>query len=136
MDYVGLFTLLARWLYQDDRFDGFLFTSITINKNHDAYPHRDVGNAGNSIIRGLGEYDGGRLFWFPHDRGDVNPDSLDMSEAEYLDITDFTCFDGQCVHGVEPFTGERITVIFFTTITSADDEAEANIRLLRSWQGI
>ena len=40
---------------------GFVFTSITVNKNFQTYPHYDSNNVGNSMIIALGDYKGGNL---------------------------------------------------------------------------
>ena len=85
-------------------------------------------------MRVLGDYSGGRLFWFPDDDGSLCPESLDMNKAVYPDMSDFISFDENCIHGVEDFDGERISVIFFSTITGQNADAGPSCRLLKDWQ--
>ena len=131
----SVYTLLSKWLLQDPRWCDFEFTSITINKNHDAAAHRDIGNAGPSIARIVGDFVGGHLFHFPLDDGLSNPVELPMHEAELLDTSDFVLFDGNQAHGVFPFEGERYSVIYFTTQTALCPEAEGLVQDLRWRQG-
>ena len=127
----SVYTLLARWLLQDPRWCDFAFTSITINKNHAAAAHRDVGNTGPSVARTLGTFVGGELFHFPQDDGLSDPAELPMHEAEILDTSDFVLFDGTQAHGVFPYAGERYSVIYFTTQTATCPEAVSLVRDLK-----
>ena len=124
------------WLRQDKDCDDFEFLSIQINDNHDAAKHRDVGNMGPSMARTVGRFDGGHLFWFPHDVGFAAPEDFPEDEAVQIDTDRFARFDGRCVHGVTPFTGERFSAIFFTPQMSSCDEALETKLMLRRWQEV
>ena len=138
LDLENVYRLLARWLRQDPSFSDFAFTSITINKNHASAVHRDIGNCGLSVIRILGSFEGGYVYWFPEDDGSMPiasfADKCPEEEAVFLPMSEFTSFDGRRAHGVTPFQGERFSVIFFTTVTSTERGAERNRRLLQGWQ--
>lgn len=83
----------------------FEFNQIVINKNFEIMPHKDASNVGVSYIIGLGEYTGGELVVDYEDH------------KEYHDIRHkFYTFDGsKYLHWVEPFKGERFTLVFYNT---------------------
>ena len=122
---VAVFVVLTKWLRGDDRFKDFSFTSITINRAHAAAVHRDSANIGPSVVRTLGDYNGGKLFWFPQDEGVEDVMSFSFDQSSELDTSMFQMFDGNKAHGVTPFTGDRMSVIFFTSkqIEWADEPA-------------
>ena len=79
------------------------FTSITVNQNYVAAPHKDKGNIGNSYLVAFGDYTGGEL------------ELLEGSEKGLYDvrtplITDFS----KVLHTVRPFTGNRYSLVFYT----------------------
>eukprot|EP00812_Abedinium_dasypus_P006859 NODE_186_length_1846_cov_343.211614.p1 GENE.NODE_186_length_1846_cov_343.211614~~NODE_186_length_1846_cov_343.211614.p1 ORF type:complete len:502 (+),score=184.55 NODE_186_length_1846_cov_343.211614:3-1508(+) len=117
--YPALMRLLMRW-WADTRPAGwgehFAFTSINLNCDYAARVHRDQNNTGPSAIKALGDFEGGRLWYWSKD---AHPrplaTTLKKADAELLDIRKkWTLFDGNCGHGVEPFTGHRLSVVFFT----------------------
>ena len=126
----NVFRLLTVWLRGDPNFAQFSFTSITINVGSQL--HRDIGNAGPSTVRTLGNYSGGELRWFPSDDGSWDPQTVRMYDGEVIDTSSFQEFDGNCLHGVSDFTGERWSVIFFTTSQLQDVEDEQRDWLLES----
>ena len=130
----SVYTLLSRWLLQDPKWCDFQFTSITINKNHGAVAHRDSGNAGLSVARTCGNFVGGNLYHFPMDDGSLAPAEMPLQDAIFLDTSDFALFDGNQVHGVSPYEGERYSMIFFTTLTSLRPGAEKLADMLWWWQ--
>ena len=82
----------------------FIYTTITINKNVKALPHRDKNNSGISLIIGFGDYEGGGLYV--------------EEEAGYIlhDIKHkLLYFNGvHQTHYTEDFTGgDRWTAIFY-----------------------
>lgn len=106
---------------------GFPFTSIQVNKNYAARPHVDKNNLGVSLILGLGDYSEGQL-WVHDETGSVDltvEEDITSSGRSYrkgrtyrgqeLDIRDqWAVFDGNRLHAVRPFTGERFSLVFFT----------------------
>ena len=90
----GIFELLTRWLRSDPQWHDFLFSSITINKNHDAALHRYSGNVGPSVIVTAGSYSGGDLRVFPDDDRISHPSCFRLEDGELLHTDDFVLFDG------------------------------------------
>jgi predicted 2-oxoglutarate/Fe(II)-dependent dioxygenase YbiX len=82
----------------------FKYTSIQVNKNMQCAPHRDSLNDGLSYIIGLGDYTGGDLV-VHHKDGTTTAHNIRNK---------FVKFDGHEVHHVEPFEGERYSLVFFT----------------------
>lgn len=80
------------------------FNSITVNQNYRADKHRDRNNVGNSFLVGFGNYTGGRLLIHEGDLSgnhDINCKAI---------TTDFS----KVLHSVEPFEGERFSLVFYT----------------------
>jgi len=120
--YENVTKLLCQWFVTHkgkDMPEDFGFTGININHNYAGRRHRDNGNEGPSAIKALGAFTGGKLNYFPKDfkrpaRGDV--DLLDPKESIALDISKkMTFFCGNNAHGVQPFQGDRFSLVFFTT---------------------
>lgn len=89
----------------------FKYTSVQVNKNMACRPHRDAGNEGPSYIIGLGDYTGGRLVVWD-----------DAGKQQRIDIRNrFFRFDGRKLHAVEPFKGERYSLVFFTVKKHANE---------------
>lgn len=97
--------------------DSFPCTSININANYAGKRHRDGNNEGPSLIRAFGEFAGGELRYWPEDTGLRSKalDCLSHSDAHVFNIMKETVlFDGRKAHEVDPFCGERISVVFFS----------------------
>jgi len=96
----------------------FPFTTICVNKGFAAARHRDNNNVGISIVRALGDFQGGRLLYWPQDPGARDcPDVADLNPeaAVTMDVGSKFCFvDGRKAHEVEPFMGERYSLVYFT----------------------
>ena len=81
----------------------FPFTSITINENYSAGPHRDRGNEGQSFLVAFGEYTGGELNIAEGDLSGNYP-------VKHLPlITDFTTQ----THSVLPWEGDRYSLVYY-----------------------
>merc|ERR1712060_751013 len=115
--------LICKW-FADNRGTGqlppdFGFTGININHNYAGRRHRDNGNEGPSAIKAIGKFTGGKLNYFPKDvkkAGRCDVTALNPSESLALDISQrFTLFNGNNAHGVQPFKGDRFSLVFFTT---------------------
>jgi hypothetical protein len=78
----------------------FKFTSIQIDRQRRSPLHCDANNHGRSLMMGLGDYVGGRL-WL-HGTG-----PLDCRER-------FVEFDGNVAHCTLPFKGERFSLMYYT----------------------
>mmetsp|Transcript_81726 Transcript_81726/g.155172 ORF Transcript_81726/g.155172 Transcript_81726/m.155172 type:complete len:424 (-) Transcript_81726:214-1485(-) len=96
----------------------FVCTAINLNCNYAGRRHRDGNNEGPSVIRAFGKFKGGKLLYHVKDtQKNPRPDlqTLDKKDAMTLDLAKSTAvFDGNRAHEVEPFTGERYSVVFFT----------------------
>tara|TARA_R100000278_G_C5443494_1_gene154545 strand:- start:68 stop:658 length:591 start_codon:yes stop_codon:yes gene_type:complete len=85
--------------------EDFEFNQIVINKNFEIMPHKDASNVGVSYIIGLGEYT----------NGDLVVDYEDYEERHNIRHKFYT-FDGsKYTHWVEPFEGERFTLVFYNS---------------------
>jgi hypothetical protein len=81
----------------------FPYTSITVNENYTAGPHRDKGNVGQSLLVAFGDYTGGDLQILDGDLSGnhcVNRTPL---------ITDFTTQ----THRVLPWEGNRYSLVYY-----------------------
>ena len=78
------------------------YTSITLNQNYAAAPHRDKGNVGVSYLVAFGDYTGGELELLEGDKG--------LYDVRTPLITDFS----KVLHAVKPFTGDRYSLVFYT----------------------
>lgn len=97
----------------------FGFTGININHNYAGRRHRDANNEGPSAIKAIGKFSGGTLNYFPKDvkrSGRCKVEELNPKESIVLDLAkSFKLFNGNNAHGVNPFKGERFSLVFFTT---------------------
>jgi hypothetical protein len=103
----------------------FACTSVQVNRTGSA-PHVDKNNEGPSLICGLGNYVGGRL-WV-ESAGGLVPSKLPQNfprhskykpgntyQGAFVDIENsFVKFDGNVLHHTEEFDGERWSLVFFT----------------------
>lgn len=114
--------LVCKWFVEgkgSDIPDDFGFTGININHNYAGRRHRDNGNEGPSAIKAIGKFSGGKLNYFPKDvkkpgRRDVT--ELDPKESVAFDLSKKpVLFNGNNAHGVQPFKGNRFSLVFFTT---------------------
>ena len=77
--------------------------------------HRDGNNAGPSLTRSFGNFSGGRLLYFPDDDRRRQLEDLRQQDAVPLNTrSGFLLFDGDRAHSVEPFEGERYSLVFFS----------------------
>jgi hypothetical protein len=114
--------LLCQWFRAElgnDIPDDFGFTGININHNYAGRRHRDNGNEGPSAIKAIGKFTGGKLNYFPKDvkkPGRIDVAALDPADSIASDLSKkFVFFNGNNAHGVQPFGGERFSLVFFTT---------------------
>eukprot|EP00927_Polykrikos_kofoidii_P078335 TRINITY_DN7516_c0_g1_i1.p1 TRINITY_DN7516_c0_g1~~TRINITY_DN7516_c0_g1_i1.p1 ORF type:complete len:480 (+),score=52.83 TRINITY_DN7516_c0_g1_i1:75-1514(+) len=107
--------LLCQWLQDQLGRDQFPFTSISINKGYAAAVHRDKGNKGPSAARAIGNFRGGELRYWRAIPANVDLRALRKADSVLLDSRHGVAFfDGNRPHGVEDFTGERFSAVFFT----------------------
>jgi len=75
------------------------FNNITLNKNFQCKPHRDIHNKSDSFIIGIGDYQGGELI--------IEGTPIDIKNRWYS-------FNGKKqTHWTAPFTGTRYTIIYY-----------------------
>lgn len=117
-DFPDFTRLLSRWLADHrpaELEEDFPFTSINVNFKYAARRHRDGNNMGPSIIKGLGNYTGGELVYFPNDDRSRHLDELPQTDGIAVSIKDnFVLFNGNCAHEVNAFEGERYSLVFFS----------------------
>jgi len=94
--YPETYRILQELIHEID--PDFEYTTICCNKNVCALPHVDGNNEGESIIVGLGDYNGGEMV--------IGGETFDVKNKP-------TRFDGRIEHYTKPFTGDRYTVIWF-----------------------
>jgi len=82
----------------------FRFTSIQVNQNVKCKPHKDQSNVGETLIIGFGDYCGGDI---------LIKEKQDLIKS-YNVLGNFLRFDGKSLHWTAPWTGNRITVLFYT----------------------
>lgn len=88
---------------------GIPFTSITVNDNYKAAPHRDRGNIGESYLIGFGEYSGGELQIY---EGDLSG----CYNVRYNPlVTDFS----KVLHSVKQWEGQRYSLVYYTAKNSS-----------------
>ena len=86
----------------------FPFTSITLNENFSAGPHRDRGNEGKSFLVAFGDFTGGELNIAEGDLSGNYP-------VRHLPlITDFTTQ----THSVLPWEGNRYSLVYYNLKSS------------------
>lgn len=109
--------LLSSWARKRSPNGDLPFTTISLNKNYAGRLHRDSGNMGPSIGLAIGPFTGGRLRFWADDSGRGSRSHVEEVRNEpsvLLNIKQGVVFDGNCAHEVQPFEGERYSLIFFT----------------------
>jgi len=112
--------LINKWL-ADNKPPGlsakFVNTALNLNCNYNGRRHRDQNNEGISVIRAFGKFKGGKLRYWAKDVKKPRPkvDTLNIKDATAFDLAKETVvFDGNRAHEVDPFEGQRYSVVFFT----------------------
>jgi hypothetical protein len=84
---------------------GWDYETITVNHGVKAKKHKDTGNAGDSVIIGIGDFTGGDIkVW---DENDKNPKEYNLKDQPLM-------FNGAThYHQTMPFKGDRYTFIFY-----------------------
>jgi hypothetical protein len=96
----------------------FKYTTIQVNKNLECKPHIDQNNVGDSYAIAFGEYTGGEL----------------VVEGEAFNIRNrWKRFDGRKAHWVEPFHGERYSLVFFTHTFKPPDRRLRNLSVTKTF---
>ena len=112
--YPSVLRMLAVWLHDSRPASlamDFPFTSVSVNYAYAARKHRDGFNAGPSLTKAIGAFDGGRLFQWPDDDGRTALEALRQQDAIALDTKEFVLFDRRRAHEVEAFRGERYSLV-------------------------
>lgn len=100
------------------------WNAITVNDNYQASAHRDKGNVGESFLVAFGNYQGGCLT--------LHEGDLKGSHAVRHTplITDF----GATLHSVEPWTGHRCSLVFYTAARTPEDLPQPSVEFIDgSW---
>lgn len=113
--------------YFKDTHGTFPFTSVNVNYNYAARIHRDRGNCGPSFIKAFGDFTGGELNYFSNDDGSLPLSLIPRSERECVDISkNWKLFDGLRAHSVQPYQGERFSLVYYSTKYKAAHRKTAN----------
>ena len=89
--------------FRDIYFKDFEFNSIQLNKNYALGRHIDRGNNGNSVLVACGDYSGG-----------LTVVEYENEIKKYDARLQPTIFDGcKYYHYVEPFVGQRYSLVFY-----------------------
>lgn len=95
----------------------FAFTSVTVNQNYKADPHRDRGNIGESYLVAFGDYINGEL--------EIHEGPLKgLHDVRQPIIADFT----KILHSVKEFQGTRYSLVYYTCKKS-EGLPEASVEL-------
>jgi hypothetical protein len=87
---------------------GMDITSITLNHGVKAKKHVDSFNVGDSVIVGIGNYDGGKLRVYEGGRDSEVYTAYDIHDKPLM-------FNGaKFAHETEDFTGDRYTIIYYS----------------------
>merc|ERR1712072_1316284 len=119
----NLTKLLIRYIRQDH--PDFFFSSIVINVNVESAPHVDKNNLGLSKVIAFGKHRGGKLwvhdddgaqaFTLPHFPKHYLYKAGQTYNGRLLDICKkWQDLDGNRLHYTQPFTGTRISIIYYT----------------------
>jgi len=104
--YKEMFEKSINFFYKN--INDFKVSSIQYNYNNGCKKHRDGKNVGLSYIIAFGDYTGGRLIVYDEDD---NPEYIDIKEQ-------FFSFNGsKYSHEVEPFQGNRVSLVFFNLLS-------------------
>ena len=80
------------------------WNAITLNQNYSAGKHYDRGNIGPSFLVGCGDYQGGALLCHEGD----------LSGAHDIRFTPLITDFSATLHSVAPWTGNRVSLVFYT----------------------
>jgi hypothetical protein len=110
----------------------FTFTGINVNRNYAGKRHRDGNNLGPSIIHAFGNFTGGKLNYYPNDDRELGLDDLPESDRVSLDLKkNWALFDGRRAHEVDPFKGDRISLVYFTAPRNDRIDAKTKAAMLK-----
>jgi hypothetical protein len=131
--YRGRVTRLLLGLLRDPSLGGERpshFTSMCLNVGYAAGPHVDRYNSGPSFVVGLGNYEGGELF-VQDGRGTAEWKGV-KGLGTLCDIRQtFVRFSGSCVHAVKAFSGNRVSVVYFSVpLERCKDDCAAHLAAL------
>lgn len=99
-DFPELYKLLQEYINKYN--EKFEYNIITINKNLMCNPHKDLNNKGESLIIGLGDYEGGELIFHLEDK------KFNDIKNKWLKFR-----GGEITHSVNDFIGNRYTIIYY-----------------------
>ena len=67
-------------------------------------------------MRILGDFRGGGLLYWPSDDQRTSVDSLQMQDAVLFEPEEWMRFDGRRAHETVPFSGSRVSLVFYTVL--------------------
>ena len=120
LEFPSVFSLLARWLrcHQPASLNArFPWSNISMNYDFAPAYHRDANDTATAMTKSFGDFSGGQLLYFPEDDGALDPRKLPDTGATpvVVDTRENLClFDGARTHGVQSFSGERYSLVFYT----------------------
>ena len=108
----------------------FEVSSIQINYNFQTQAHRDKANCGMSGMVTFGNFQGGKLRYWPLDGG--QPEAEQPWAPEILDCRKLQFFVGRCLHGTEDFEGDRFSIVFFKIHNAENADLETQRELTQA----
>lgn len=114
--YMSVQKLVTWWI--KNKIPEAVFTTFVVNKSVPMVRHQDEGNVGPTILFAVGSFTGGGLRLWPEDTKEARPHNLPLEESIVVPLEGGksrpVLFDGNKAHEVQPFVGERITVMAYT----------------------
>ena len=109
--------LLGSWAHKRAPNGQLPFTTLLF-KNYAGRLHRVTGNIGTSVGLAIGPFTGGKLRYCAGDSQEgarsVHVEAVRVESGNALNFRRGVVFDGNSGYEVEPFRGERYSLIFFT----------------------
>merc|ERR1711920_550172 len=100
--------------------------------NYAGKRHRDGNNVGPSIIKAIGNFTGGNLNYYPNDDRVLELEDLPASDKVNLNLAkNWALFDGRRAHEVDPFKGDRISLVYFTCPRNDRIDAKTKAAMLK-----
>ena len=116
-----LFPMIMAWLRDQEEYAYFQVTSVHVNRNLLAQPHRDTANEGDSLLVVFGEFLGGELLLWQDDDGSLPIDVLvERQKPAKQDAKSIVRFNGCQAHATEAFIGVRYSLVFFVVKGAAN----------------
>ena len=82
------------------------------------------------MLHALGDFDGGNFMVWPEDKGFGPVNSLSVRDAIEVETRQWRWIDGRKAHETLPFSGGRISVVFYV-VANWEQATEETLQVLR-----